>query len=262
MDGIQLQKPEFAYLLAAVGAQEILGVDDPALFPSSDAEREASFSAGSEQLREAGWLKPVPDHDQEFELNVLLLEMVALIGAPDQMIAVRTDPQNSVPRQVLFFLSTESIVELSIVEDGSYRLGFVDQSESYPDRIAKFFDLKPAKQSGQLSIKGEVIDQLRSTAVKGETKKASELLKTLEGDSSLGKSFLSALADPNRGEFVVMHLTAGEISTGRRAYVHGEGKNAWVVHRIDTKTDHLLADTLDAASLTLLLNDWLSDFSN
>ena len=87
MSGAELDKTELAYLLAVVEASGIVGLDDPELFPATSSDRDAIYGKGRKKLESNEWLKPAADHTDEYELNGILIEMVAIIAAPEQVVA-------------------------------------------------------------------------------------------------------------------------------------------------------------------------------
>ena len=92
MDGAELTKSELAYLLAVLHATELVGVDDPSLFPTKAKARDSTYGKGRAQLEENGWLEPIPEYTDEYDLNPALLHMVAIVAAPTYVVGTWSGP--------------------------------------------------------------------------------------------------------------------------------------------------------------------------
>ena len=122
MNGAQLTSSEFAYLLASLDCGDIVGIDDPSLFPTNASVRGKTYKKGQQQLKDNGWLIPLPEQPDEFDLDAVLLEAVSIIASPEYMIASAVSTMKEDSQLVFHYVSTDDAVELSAVDKKNYWL--------------------------------------------------------------------------------------------------------------------------------------------
>ena len=104
MNGVELTSAEFAYLLATLKCSEVIGLEDPSLFPHNASVRGKTFKKGRQELETHGWITPIPDQPDEYELDALLLESMSIIASPDFMIATTHTTEKDQTRLVFHYL--------------------------------------------------------------------------------------------------------------------------------------------------------------
>jgi hypothetical protein len=262
MNGAQLKPPEFAYLLAILNAPAVLGVEDPALFPTKSSARDATYGQGRKDLEANGWLKPVPDHPDEYELNPILLEMVSVVAAPDFVVITSQSTGESEPSQVLHYLAGENIVELSVPAEETYQVGVVPDQETFHARIAEMLRLTAAQQPMQLTLDETIFEDIQSLSQKGDIKKAERLLDSSVGNGTDGRSLVAALTDAANGQIVVIRSHSGQVTSGRRASVFGEQDAAWLVKRTERDSSDLDITACDPDRISGLIVEWMDELTD
>jgi len=261
ISGIDLAASEFSYLLATLGAADIVGFDAAALFPAKPSSREAMFKQGREELESHGWMTPIPDHADEYELDADLLEMVSAIAAPSFVVATRRISADQERQVVLHYLADERIVELSAVDKETYRLGLVSDRGALFERISAMLQCPKKTPSKHFTVENEVFEKVQSLALKGQLEQAREDLETAGVTAKMADSVLSAVCDPAQGQIVMIRPRSGEVEAGDRVRVFGEGKQAWFVKRSTPDATDVEMITSDATRLKKHLTVLLDEFT-
>jgi hypothetical protein len=262
LSSAQLKPSEFAYLLALLNAPNVVGLEDSALFPTKSSTRDSTYSQGREELEIAGWLKPAPDHPDEYELNPFLLEMVSVVATPEFVVDTSYSNGESEFRQVLHYVVDDSVVELSVSAEGIYQMGSVPDHETLFARIAEMLCLTTARQAQQFTLDETVFEDIQSLSKKGHSKEAVKLLDSTDLDRTNGQSFIDALAGSTTGQIVVVSLDSGQVISGRRASVFGGGDSAWLVKRRERVSSELDIASCDSTSIGALINEWIDELSD
>jgi len=262
MSGVDLSTSELSYLLATLDAPEIVGFDAAALFPAKTSSREAMFKQAREELEAHGWMKPIPDHPDEYELDAELLELVSVIAAPSFVIATRRISGELEQQVVLHYLADESIVELSAVDEETYRIGLVPDRSALFERIAAMLQCPGKTPSKYFKVDGEVFEIFQSLALKGKLEQAKAGLESAGVTAKMADSVLSAVCDPAQGQIVLLRTQFGKAAARQRVSVHGDGKQAWIARRptVDAQDVEMIAS--DAASLIDLLTVLLDELTH
>ncbi|NIM94886.1 MAG: hypothetical protein GTO18_14390 [Anaerolineales bacterium] len=256
MYGAELKTPEFAYLLAAVNAQTVVGVDDPELFPADSSTSDAVLSAGREGLEVHGWLKPVEHSPNEFQLDSLLFEAATIVAAPDFIIATTHDSEEGERQLLLHYLSGGEIVELSATAERTYRIGVLLDEDALHERIAHMLRVTPSALQGQFRLSESNFTSILTMSHNGVGEDAVEILKSAGVDSIAGASFVAALGSPVSGQIVIISQRYGEIEAGRRALVFGEGDGAWMLKRVGAASEDYEVENCDADTIQALVTKW------
>ena len=262
MSSAQLKQPEFAYLLAILNATAVVGIEDPALFPTKSSSRDAIYGQGRKELEAKGWLKPVPNHPDEYELNPILLEMVSVIATPEFVVVTSHSTGESELRQVLHYLAGDSIVDVSAPAEGVYQVGAVPDRDTFHTRIAEMLYLTTAQQPMQFTLDETTFEDIQTLSQDGNPEKAEKLLDSVAGDGTGGQSLVAALAGPGSGQIVVVSSASGQAKSGRRASVFGEQDAAWLVKRTARDSSDLDIATCDLASIGMLIPEWMNELTN
>lgn len=251
MDGVELSPQELAYLLAVVHAPAVVGVDDPLLFPSDAKSRERVYEKGRQQLQENKWIEPIPDHEDEYDLDPALVHMVAVVAGAEHVIAsIRTADDGS-RQSTLHYLFGNRIVELWATPENSYLLGVVADRSGLLDRITEMLELPEHSDSAEFNLPEAAFRKVLKFAENGNREKAEALL---ESAGKHAEAFFSALGRAGGGQLFVVQPSEGEVESGRRATIVGSD---WLVVRPSADSDELAISSLDAGRLDQLLSEWL-----
>ena len=262
MSGVDLSASELSYLLASIEASEIVGFDATGLFPTKPSSREAMFKQGREKLEANGWMKPIPDYPDEYELNAELLEWVSVVATPSFVIATRRISGEQEQQVVLHYLADESIVELSAVDEKTYRIGHVSDRSALFERIAAMLQCPGKTPSKHYEVDGKAFAKIKSLALKGQLEKAKAGLESAGVTVKMADSVLSAVCDPAQSQIVLIRTHFGEIEAVQRIYMHSEGKQAWIVRQSPTKAEEVEMITSDAGRLSDLLTETLDELTS
>jgi hypothetical protein len=261
MSGAELNKREFAFLLAVVNASRVAGLDDPGLFPQKAAEQEDTYGKGREQLVANGWLKLADGHTDEYELNGILVEMISVITSPEYLVVSMNGGGADQRQMVYHYLSEGNIVELSAPNSGNYQVGILPDDESLQDRIAEMLHVSGRRKPQQVELDSKAFNNLLKLAGKGEAEEAQSILDTVKLSAANAKSLLAALSDPEKGQIVMIRPNGGEIEAGRRTSVYGEADKAWLTWRQDAQSGKTAISTCNASSIGALLDEWMQELA-
>lgn len=251
MQGIELSPQELAYLLAVVHATAVVGVDDPELFPTTAKQRDSVYGAGRKQLEKDEWIVPLEDHDDEYDLNAGLVQLVAVIAGPEHVIAtVRSDSDDS-RQAALHYLFGSRIVELWNTPEKRYLLGLVDDRQALLRRIAELLQVPEQSDQASFTLPEAAFQKALKFSKDGNRDKLEAQLKAA-GEHA--EQFSADLAEPEGGQLFVVQPSGGEIQGGRRATVVA-GK--WIAFRRSQDTKELEISSLDTERLESLLDEWL-----
>jgi hypothetical protein len=219
----------------------------------------------SAQLKEhefACWLKPVPNHPDEYELNPILLEMVSVVATPEFVVVTSHSTGESELRQVLHYLAGDSIVDVSTPAEGVYQVGAVPDRDTLHTRIAEMLHLTTARQPLQFTLDETAFEDIQTLSQDGNLEKAVKLLDSVAGDGTSGHSLVAALAGSVSGQIVVVSSASGQAMSGRRASVFGGQDAAWLVKRTARDSSELEIATCDLASIGMLIPEWINELTD
>lgn len=262
MSSAQLKQSEFAYLLAILNATAVVGLQDPALFPTKSSARDATYGQGRKELEANGWLKPVPNYPDEYELNPILLEMVSVVVTPEFVVVTTHSTGESEPRQVLHYLAGDSITDVSASAEGLYQVGAVPDRETFHTRIAEMLCLTTTRRPVHFILDEAIFKDIQSLARDGNPEKAEKLLDSAAVNGTDNGSLVVALAGPVNGQLLVVSSNSGQAKSGRRASVFGEQDAAWLVKRTARDASDLDVATCDLASIGMLITEWMNELTN
>jgi len=259
MNGIELETEELAYLLATVDAPGLVGVDDPKLVPSTAKSRDTTFSKGRKQLEAHGWVQEISGKPGEYDLNAGLFHTVAVMAAPEMVVATSRGVAEEDRQLVVHYLVREHIVELWATSEKRYFLARLPDRTVLYERMAELLGIATGAQEGKFMLAESTFNKAKNLAQKGQLAQAENLLATAGVNGRTGKSLLAALTSPVRGQVVVTRANAGEIEAGRRAELYGEKKGAWAAVRLVADSKELQLSPVDADELAALVGGWLDE---
>jgi hypothetical protein len=230
MNGAQLTSAEFAFLLASLDCGDVVGIDDPSLFPTNASVRGKTFKKGQQELKENGWLVPIPEQPDEFDLDSFLLEAVSIIASPQYMIASAFTSKKDSTQLVFHYFSADNAVELSAVDKKHYWLSRLGGREQIYERIAAFMQIEGEDHSVDVTIDEKTLDV---------------------------HSILAAIESDAYGSLLIVRLEDGGISMGRRLSIYGSGDLAWMASRLSPESSELEFQHCSRISISEFVEDFL-----
>lgn len=228
MNGVELTSPEFAYLLATLDCRAIIGLEDPALFPSNPSGMGKTFKNGRMALEQNGWLKPIQGRSEEYELDALLLEAVSVVAAPESVVASSFSEDGGTSEMLLHFLAAGEIVELTAPEKSEYWLSLLESPEVIFGQTAKLMQLEESSDGPEEAIDQKNLEKVNKLVDKGKLEQALKALEPTGLDEAARQSYIAALESTPRGSLVMVRVEDGEITSGRRFNLFGSGSTAWM----------------------------------
>ena len=262
MSAIVLESAEFAYLLAVVDAESVVGVENPALFPSDQESREATYTRGLQSMKERGWIKPASKPSQ-FHFNDMLFLMAAVVANPEFVVFTVRNTENFGRQVIMHYLAGSDIIELVATADKKFHLGIVPDRAALSERITSALGRQPAEQGLQIQFftEEEIIKKIKDLAVKGQREQAAEILGSLGLGGLSVDSLLDALGATQTSELVVMKTEKGQVEAGRRARMY-QGKDiTWITKRVDAASTKLSVETIQADTLAKMIDSFLQFLS-
>ena len=263
MKGIVLEPVELAYLLATLHATEVVGIEDPALFPVDEATRAATIEQGLQALKDHGWLTPLPQPGQ-FNLNDLLVYAVAVIADPQFVVFTIRNEAPGGSRLLLHYLAGADIVELSTTADEKYALALIPDRPTMLGRIGQLLGLSNVPDTSEIrfTIAKQDFEELQDLAEGGQREAAAGLLKRFGINGQSGDSLLAALESPQaNGLIVVARPNRGQIEAGRKASVFRDSQVVWLAQRTDATSNTFSVETVQADTLPTVLDNYLQFLS-
>jgi hypothetical protein len=238
MNGAQLTSAEFAFLLASLDCGDVVGIDDPSLFPTNASVRGKTFKKGQQELKENGWLVPIPEQPDEFDLDSFLLEAVSIIASPQYMIASAFTSKKDSTQLVFHYFSADNAVELSAVDKKHYWLSRLGGREQIYERIAAFMQIEGEDHSVDVTIDEKT-------------------LSSMNIDEDDVHSILAAIESDAYGSLLIVRLEDGGISMGRRLSIYGSKDLAWMASRLSPESSELEFQHCSRISISEFVEDFL-----
>jgi hypothetical protein len=118
----------------------------------------------------------------------------------------------------------------------------------------------PAQGEG-FTLRQEVFESLREMSEERESEGLERMLDAAAVNGRARAAFVRSLASPVSGQVVVVRPRNGEIGEGRRAWIFGQGGEAWVARRPQADSEVVDIQPVDDANLGALLSSWLEDLA-
>lgn len=258
MPGVELESSEFAYLLETLHADSVIGLEAPELFPTKQKDQEKVFNAGWDRLLANGWAKPL--EDDAFDLDSLLLEMVAVVAAPEFVVATTSNAGARGERELLLhYQGGDRLVEFAVIEDDRYALGILSDFQELGQRCAELMALEPSDKEIEFTLPASTFEKLQSASAEGAGKKISTLLDKTDLNGDLRESFEGALTGATRGQILLLQTRSGEVEHGRRAHVYGKGSSAWIAYLPSAEAEEVIIRNCQPASLEAWISSGLEE---
>jgi hypothetical protein len=132
MESIKLTSQELAYLVALVGAPGVAGVDHPHVLPQ-DADSDAVYRDGLEQLKANGWLRGDAE-GKSYALDEVLLSAVMTLAYPNHLVqTVRAGRQ-----AIQHYISDKHTIQLMALTDDRFQLDAIEQPVALGEAVVAF----------------------------------------------------------------------------------------------------------------------------
>jgi hypothetical protein len=236
MASLVLDSEELSWLLGALHAKSVVGLEAPALFPADAAAQEATWETGLKKLQEHGWMVPASGAGQ-WHLNDDLTWLVAVLADPELVLMTIRSASKTDQRVLLHYLADETIVELTVVSDRQYGLGVVPDRQTLWSRIGGMLGLSEhvtASSETPFATEAQTLVSIQQLVADGQTEKAATLLRNGGVARADEEALLKALGAVTRGEMGVVHAIraqGGRAQSGRKATLIRQAEQAWLVHR-------------------------------
>ena len=261
MNGVELTRAEFGFLLATLNCSEVIGLDDTSLFPTSASVRGKTYKKGRQELETHGWITPISDRPGEFDLDAMLLEAVSIIASPNFMIATSHTAEKGQSQLVFHYLKDDDTVELSAQNEKDYRLGVLTERELMFGRVAEMMQLSPDNGAAEVRIENKAFEQITQLVHKDKLDDAEAQLGSSPLKATEVKSLISAIESHSRSGLVIVRIDSGEISAGRRFSIYGSGKTAWMTFHVDAESTEIGLRPCSEASIGKLVVEFLKEQS-
>ena len=261
MSGLILESEELAWLLNALHAKAVVGLDDPSLFPGERQIRDATWDVGLKKLQEHKWVVPAQGPGQ-WRMNDDLMWLVAVVADPEFVLVTIRSRSKSEQTVVLHYLADKTIVQLTAAGKGQYGLGVVPDLATLWSRMGDLLALPApgqASASARFSIDPQMLTSAQELVAAGEVEAAAAVLRKEDLAAADREAFLAALAGVARGEMGVVHVIraqAGQVQSDRKVTFVRQAGQAWLVHR-PSEGAALTVESVQDGSLGQVLGPYL-----
>jgi hypothetical protein len=172
----KLSAGEFSFLLQALEAQSVIGVNNSRLLPSTVTERTAIFETGKRELMEDGWLI---QEGRKLDANDQLMLLAAVTVDPEVVIELTRYTVGGNEQKIFYYLATELIVEQFYSEDGHYILSQLDGVSAIGLRLRRAFQIQDelATPGLALSLNRATFESSLNCAKKGDFAALAHLIR-------------------------------------------------------------------------------------
>jgi hypothetical protein len=130
-----LEEDELHYVLETLSARAVWGMDNERLFPATTGEREQRLARGLALLKEHGWLLPAA-HDT-WHMDAGLIRLIAAVADPEIVLTTTYFLSTTAKAVIAYYLAQPLIVELTQLENTTYRLASLPSLPFLLDRIGQ-----------------------------------------------------------------------------------------------------------------------------
>lgn len=262
MKEVTLESAELAYLLATLGADSLLGVDNAALFPDSEAAKDRLYEQGLKLLREHEWITPDEEPGRE-NLNSELMVMVdAMTRALVVIVTERRDADESARHRMVHYLTDYMIVEQVYEEGQRYALAKVPELPAAMLRVVSTVGVPESSPIGAHRAESTeaAFAGITETVEAGELEEALAAVSEMGLDDETAPGLVEAIADPaRRGTVTVMRLDGRRISDARAfAYLIRE-EACWLVTKPDVEAAAVEVHTATASDFWEVLAGYIDE---
>lgn len=228
MTAVTLSTPAFAYLLAVVSANNVVGLEAPDLFPASEDAQKETYQEGLDQLIADGHIQASEEEEGTYDFDPALYEMVAVIAAPELVIAT-FHSQAEEHHLLLNYLAEDHIVRLAALDGDEYSIGIVPELEKLTKQSSELLRLDESPEDHEFSVPMKLFEQMQDSGEAFSDELSGKLSEAEVADGHV-LTLAEAFASEDQGEIVVASLEDGEVAHGRRAWIYGSDDNAWMFY--------------------------------
>lgn len=152
---VTLTTAQLSFLLTAVRAERLFGVDNRQLFPQDPDERQQLLQTGQQQLEQDKWLVR---EGNSYDLNPQLLLLIATMAAAQIITLTQITAPQQPSQEVTHHVSEQMVVEVTYTGE-VYQLTALKSVAVMANRLAYTFDL-PA------TVREEAVFDLTQTQVR------------------------------------------------------------------------------------------------
>lgn len=134
-----LEEDELLYLLETLSAKAVWGMDNARLFPTTAGERGQRLARGLALLKEHGWLLPAAHNT--WHMDPRLIRLIAVVADPEIVLTTTYFLSTTTKAVIAYYLAQPLIVELTQLENATYRLASLPSLSFLLDRIGQLLAL-------------------------------------------------------------------------------------------------------------------------
>jgi hypothetical protein len=263
MDGITLEQAEFLVLLDAVKADELIGIDQARILPSSLDEHQALIRSGIEKLQQRGWL------DIEDGIHVLnrdLLTMAMVMAYPELVVLSIRDTPDIGRQEFLHYLAGQFVVEFTMPTLHEYRLAGLPNLAAMLERVQFVLGMTNGIQNApdiQFTLNQALFFTVRDLTNAGTPDKAAAALTEQGISDQAAQALLKAMQNPLlSGTVSFLRCQATEVVDARDLAWIKSSQGIWLFQQIVPGEPELRAETIAADALPQYLTQTLVDLAD
>ncbi len=251
--GLVFTKEEFALLLDVVKADDLIGIDQSELLPTSESDHVSSVQTGIESLLKRDLMK-TDENDGKYIIKPVLIEAIKTIAQPE-MIVTGTRHETEGSRFFFWYIVDSTIVEFTKPTEASYRIGSLPDAEALTNRIRFIFlGKEDNKEDQSLSFP-------RFTLPKDEFLKINSLLNQSKFEAAkteldkhdippeLSTSFIEEAKYPDySGVIAFLRTHESNIVYGRDYALLGGQTQKWLIASPVSDPETLRCEQIDEAT--------------
>lgn len=231
----KLTTNEFAYLLHALSAQKIIGVNNAQLFPDKSEEQDILLSVGLQLLKEHGWLQP-SDGDT-FKTHTGLVLLIAVIASPEQTIMLTKAMPGNSRQTITYYFAQGMIVEQFYTADEQYLLTQIDTVTNVILRLQQALSIPDSLQTWKttITLKADAFEQTMKQARNGDSSSLFATMRETNIDSNRLEELVGIVGGLQpAGNLEIATLSGGRLNSFQNIIIlQAKDKSAWEMHSDD-----------------------------
>ena len=256
----KLTTSEFSYLLHALQAQNVIGVNNAQLFPDEGKGRDALLSDGLQSLKDHGWLQP--SGEGAFKTHTGLVLLAAVIASPEQTIMLTKAMPDNGRQTITYYFAQGMVVEQFYTTDEQYLLTQMDTVTNAISRLQQALGIPDKSQTWEttITLNTDTFEQAMKQAKDGDLSGLFATMREIGIDSNSDR--LELLAKLIGGVQPVGKLEIATLSEERLnslqelMILHAEDKSVWGMSS-DNGAKSVYLQPLDGTRFTSILDSFL-----
>lgn len=229
-----LQPSEFAYLLHALGAKQVIGANNAQLFPQEVASIDALMEQGLAELKAHGWL--IPDGDA-FKTHTGLVLLTAVIADPEIVLVLTLAAAGGGKQTITYSLAQNLTVEQVFTSEQKYLLTQLEGADTLVERVDQALGLtnKLPAQSGEIFLDSSSFETAMQQAARGHLAALEAALTEANNDLHNAAALAASLASLRpAGRLEWAHFSGKQLETWKDAVFFQDANNhPWVLTKAD-----------------------------